>query len=405
MKINKIAIEPAMSHLRTSIIAATLLAAAGAGIWYWYPRESTQPLLTTEVQARDIKRTVIATGTLEASEQVSVGAQVSGQIRALHVEIGDQVKKGELIAEIDSLTQQNALRDAQAALDYQQAQRSAKQAAVQQAQLAFSRQQKLQAGRAGTRADYESAEAALVSARAELAAVEASIRQARIQVETAQIDLGYTRITAPIDGTVVGVLVEQGQTVNSAQTTPTLVKVAQLDQMTVKAEISEADVVNVKRGQPLYFTILGAPNQRFTSTLASIELAPDSINADSSSSSASSSSSTDSAIYYNGVFDVPNPDGTLRIDMTAEVHIVLDSVQGVPAIPVSALGARSTDGWYDIHVQGADGRIQPRRIRTGLEDGLHAQVLEGLQVGERVVLGDPSAGSSMQLRRPPMGGL
>lgn len=385
-----------------------LLASIAAGSWLWLPRGAAGPsLLTTEVLARDIERTVVATGTLEAAKQVSVGAQVSGQIKALHVDFGDQVKKGQLIAEIDSLTQQNALKDAQAALDYKLAQREAKQAVLEEAKLTFQRQEKLQAGRAGSQENYESARSALTSARADLTAVDAEIRQARIQVTTAEIDLGYTRITAPIDGTVVGVLVEEGQTVNAAQTTPTLVKVAQLGQMKVKADISEADVVHVQPGQPLYFTILGEPEHRYQAQLRSIEPAPESINADSSSSStsSSSSSSSDSAIYYRGVFEVPNPDGRLRIDMTAEVHIQLASVQGVPSIPVGALGPRNGDGSYSLKVREADGRIVQRNVRTGLESDLYVQVLEGLALHEQVVLGDPAAGTSTSMPGPPRMGL
>lgn len=365
-------------------------------------------LLTAEVRKADIEQTVIATGSLEAYKQVSVGAQVSGQITKLHVDFGDVVKQGDLIAEIDSLTQQNNLANAKAALANVRAQRAVQVAALKKARLVFARQQTLLAQNATSREDYEAAEAERDSVQAEIAALDAQIEQAKIEVSTAEVNLGYTRITAPIDGTVVGVVVKEGQTVNSAQSAPTLVKLAQLDRMTIKAEISEADVVRVKPGLPAYFTILGEPDTRYQATLRMVQPAPDSINdsdSSTSSSSSSSSSSTDTAIYYIGVFDVPNPDGKLRISMTTEVNIVLDRAEATPSIPVSALGSANPDGSYTVQVLQAGRPPEARTIRTGLEDSANVQVLDGLKEGERIILGDAAAGSTTRMRMgpPPMG--
>lgn len=380
---------------------ATLLLGGYAVKTWLLPGQDTSGLLTAEVRSADIQQTVIATGTLEAFNQVSVGAQVSGQITKLHVDFGDLVKQGDPIAEIDSLTQQNDLANAKASLANVKAQRAVQTANLKKAQLAFTRQKTMLAQNASSREDYETAEADLNTAKAQVAALDAQIQQAQIQVSTAEVDLGYTKITAPIDGTVVGVVVKEGQTVNSAQSAPTLIKLAQLDQMTVRAEISEADVVRVKPGQEVYFTILGEPDKRYRASLRMVEPAPDSINENDSSSSASSSTtSTDTAVYYMGVFDVPNPDGKLRISMTTEVSIVLDSVKDAPVIPVSALGTATRDGRYVVQVLGAGGQVEPRRIRIGLEDSINAQVVEGLELGEKIVLGDAAAGSTTQMRGP-----
>ncbi|WP_313056083.1 efflux RND transporter periplasmic adaptor subunit [Pseudomonas lopnurensis] len=389
-----------MPLTRKHLLSFVLLAAVVAGGWLAY-RQLYAPapgagLLTAEVRPANIEQTVVATGTLEAFNQVSVGAQVSGQVEALHVDFGDQVKAGDPIAEIDSLPQQNALANAKASLANVKAQRAAQQAMLKQAQLAFERQQKMLAQNASARGDYEAAEAELASTRAQIVALDAQIEQAQIQVSTAELDLGYTRITAPIDGTVVGMVVKQGQTVNSSQSAPTLVKIAQLDRMTVKAEISEADVVKVKPGMDARFTILGEPDKPYRATLRMIEPAPASIN--TSDSTSSSTTSTDSAIYYLGALDVPNEDGRLRISMTAQVSIVLDSARDVPSIPSSALGRAGRDGLYTVQVLKADGSVEPRRIRIGLEDSINVQVLEGLELGEKVVLGDASAGSSTVMR-------
>lgn len=396
-----------MTILRPRYLLPALIALllAGYAVKTWLlPASGNANLLTAEVRQADIEQTVIATGTLEAYRQVSVGAQVSGQITKLHVDFGDQVKQGEPIAEIDSMTQQNDLANAKASLANVKAQRAVQAANLRKAQLAFERQKAMFTQNASSRENYETAEADLNTARAQVAALDAQIEQAQIQVSTAEVDLGYTQINAPIDGTVVGVVVKEGQTVNSAQSAPTIVKLAQLDQMTVKAEISEADVVDLKPGLPVYFTILGEPGKRYQATLRMIQPAPDSINtSDSSSSSSSTTSSTDTAVYYIAVFDVPNPDGKLRISMTTEVNIVLDSVKGVPSLPVSALGSMARDGGYVVQVLTPAGKVEPRKIRTGLENSINAQVLEGLEIGDKVVLGDAAAGSSTTMRaRGPM---
>ncbi|GGJ78347.1 efflux RND transporter periplasmic adaptor subunit [Pseudomonas matsuisoli] len=397
-----------MPRPRYLIIALLVLAAGGYAAFRTFSTSPTAGLLTAEVREGNIEQTVVATGALEAFQQVSVGAQVSGQIKSLAVDFGDQVKKGDLIAEIDSLTQQNNLANAKAALANIKAQRAAGVATLKQSELAFVRQKKMLSQNASSREDYEVAEANLNTAKAQIAAYDAQIEQAQIEVNTAQVNLGYTRITAPIDGTVVGVVVKEGQTVNSAQSAPTIVKVAQLDRMTVKAEISEADVVRLKPGLPVYFTILGEPDKRYEATLRTIQPAPDSINdndSTSSSSSSSSSSSTDTAVYYIAVFDVPNEDGKLRISMTTEVNIVLDRAQSVPTIPASALGTANRDGSYSVQVLGKDGTVSARQIRTGLEDSINVQVTEGLENGERIVLGDSAQGSTTRMRMPPRMGM
>lgn len=271
--------------LRLVVILLVLVAIAVLAWRHFNPVQVPPQYVTAPVTRGDLEDAVLATGTLQAFRQVSVGAQVSGQVKTLAVKLGDPVKKGDLIAEIDSLTQQNALRNAEAALRNVQAQLAAQQATLAQAQLNFRRQQQLLAGEAGSQLDFESAQATYETAKANVAALQAQIAQAGLTADTAKVNLGYTRILAPIDGMVVAIVTQQGQTVNANQTTPTIVKVAQLDTMTIKAQISEADVVKVKAGQKVYFTILGEPDTRYDATLRTVEPAPDSILTDTTSSS------------------------------------------------------------------------------------------------------------------------
>lgn len=394
---------------RRLVLGAVALLLITLGARYIFFRPPAPPsLITAPVQRADIEDTVLANGTLQAFKQVSVGAQVSGQVKSLKVALGDMVKKGQLVAEIDSMTQQNTLRNAQAALAQVQAQLRAAQATLAQNQRTLTRQQQMRRSDASAQADLDSAREGVETAQANVEALKAQVEAARIAVDTAQVNLGYTRITSPIDGQVVSIVTEEGTTVNANQSTPTILIVAQVDTMTVKASISEADVTSVKPGQKVYFTILGEPDRRWDTTLRSIEPATDSIS--SSSTSSTSSSSTNSttsatAIYYNGKLDVPNPDHLLRISMTATVHIVRNAAKHALTIPAGALGPRGQDGQTQVQVVGPDGRPQTRAVKIGINNSVTAQVLDGLREGEQVVLGNAasaSSGSNQRRMGPPM---
>jgi len=390
--------------LRWITIALGLVVLGAVAKWQFFPAAQPPSFVTATATVTDLQDTVLATGTLQAFKQVSVGAQVSGQVKVLHVVLGDKVKAGQLIAEIDSVPQQNTQRNAEAALANVQAQLRAQQATQAQTALALQRQKELFAADAGSRADLESAQAANDLALANVDGLKAQILQAQVTVDTAKVNMGYTRIVAPIDGQVVAIVTQQGQTVNANQSTPTIIKLAQTETMTVKTQISEADVTRVKIGQKVYFTILGEPDKRYTATLRSIEPAPDSILTDTTTSTTSSTTST--AIYYNGLFDAPNPDGKLRISMTAQVQIVRADAPGALTIPATALGPRGKDGSYIVRVVGADGQAQPRSIKVGLNTNVSVQVLEGLSEGDKVVIGDaataPSKTGAQGGMRPPM---
>lgn len=373
---------------------------------YWlssqYTRAATPGYITAPVTRGDIEQTVLATGTLKPVRLVAVGAQASGRITAVKVALGDTVKAGDLIAEIDSVTQRNSLRTAQAALANAKAQRVEKQATLVLNRQSLARQQEMVSKNAASRADFESATAALAVTEAQIEAVDAQIEEAQVAVETAEANLGYTKITAPIEGTVLSIVSQEGQTVNATQSAPTIVILGQLDRMTVRTEISEADVTRVKPDLPVYFTVVGEPQQRYDATLASIEPAPETVRSDSSfssstsssSSSSSSSTSASEAIYYNGVFEVPNPDGKLRTYMTAEVHIVLGEAKDVLTVPSAALGSMESDGSYAVRVTDADGTVSDRKVEIGLNNKVTAEVRSGLAENERVVTGERSTATT-----------
>lgn len=387
-----------------------ILASLAAALFYFRSAKPTTTM-TVPVSRGDVETTVLASGTVESDNLVSVGAQVSGQLKSLKVELGDTVKAGQLVAEIDSLPQQNTLRTKTAALAAVRAQKQAKEAALKQAELAYKRQAQMYKGDAGSREDFENAEATLDVTKAEIAALEAQIEQAKIAVDTAQLDLGYTRISSPIDGVVVAIVTKEGQTVNANQSAPTIIKVARLDQMTIRVEISEADVVRVKPGQRVFFTILGEPDSRYPAELQSIEPAPESIAKESTATSTTSSSSTSTAIYYMGILNVPNPDGKLRISMTAQVNIVLSEAKNVLTLPAASLGERDQEGRYKVRVEKGPDKLEERWVRVGLNNNVVAEISDGLKEGERVAIGEQvdaaaslkAASNTMRRRGPPPG--
>ncbi|RKP57789.1 efflux RND transporter periplasmic adaptor subunit [Pararobbsia silviterrae] len=350
--------------------------------------------VTVPVAYQDIESTVEAVGTIRAADLVSVGAQVTGQIQSLHVALGDRVKKGQLIAEIDSQPQIYALRTAQAQLQSAIAALHASEASLAQARLTMARQQTLIVHDAGSHADFEAAEAALKVDQANVEMYRAQVTSAQVSVDTARVTLGYTRIVAPSDGEVVAVLAVAGQTVNANQTTPNLIKLARLDTVEVKAQISEADVVRLHPGLPAYFTILGDPSHHYITRLKAIEPAPDSILTDTTTPQTSNTASTNAAVYYNGLLDMPNADGRLRISMTAQVSVVLDRAQHAAVVPVTALVEPPRAGTSKVRVLASDGHAVTRRVQTGIANDTVVQILDGLDAHDRVIVGQGSSASA-----------
>lgn len=434
------------------IIIAVVAIAIAATAWYFFKPEPEQnQFITADVSRGDIENSVLATGVLEATKMVSVGSQVSGQVKKMYVVLGDQVKQGQLIAQIDSIRQENELKTAEANIKNQQAQLATRQANLAKVEAEYNRQKAMYAQDATSRAELESALASFKTAQADITAVNAQIEQSRLTLSTAKEDLGYTRIVAPMDGTIVAIVTEEGQTVNANQSAPTIVKLAKLDTMTVKSEISEADVMKVEEGQTVYFTTLGNSEKKHYATLRQVEPAPNSINTESNSNT----SSTSSAVYYNALFDVPNEDGKLRIDMTAQVFIILDEAKNVLTIPASAVqtsnrpqrqrvqnpnreagaeqprGERSREENTNnpnrparleltaeerqlveqgkasigmVRVLQADGSAKPQSVLIGLNNRVTAQVIRGLKQGDKVVIADGADSSNDAAKRGARGG-
>lgn len=374
------------SKFRKAGVFAVLAVAIGLVIYTVQAPADAPQYLTANVERGDIENAVLATGLLEGIKQVDVGAQVSGQLKSLKVKVGDKVKKGQWLAEIDPLILQNTLRKAQVDEENLQAQRRATAAQLRQAKSVYERYKGLQVDESVSRQDFEDAESTFQVQQANLLSLDAQIKSAHIEIDTAKVNLAYTRIVAPIDGDVVGIVTQEGQTVIASQLAPVLLKLADLDTMTVKAQVSEADVIHISPGQPVYFTILGEADKRYYAKLRGTEPAPQNF----LETPAAGTPKQNTAVFYNALFDVPNPDHRLRIAMTAQVRIVLDTAQAALMVPVAALGARNNDGSYSLRVLDAKGKAVAREVKAGINNNVKVQILDGLAEGDRVVIGEAS---------------
>jgi membrane fusion protein, macrolide-specific efflux system len=414
---------------------------AAGGSYYWLNDDEdviqNQPLLTP-VQVGDIENTIAATGSLKPFETVEVGAQVSGQLLNLYVEAGDQVEEGQLLAEIYANQQEQRVESSRANLAGQEAQLESRLSALELAQANADRQRRLMAADATSQLDFDNAMNQLAAAQANLTQAQRQIDQSRANLDIEEQELAFTRIAAPISGTVVSVSMNEGRTLNAVQQAPTILTIADLTKMTVEAEISEADISSLSNGMEVYFTTLGGGNRRWTSTLRQILPQP---------------TITNNVVLYTGLFDIENQDGALLPEMTAQIYFVTSAARNVLTVPIGALTfldggpASAGSGFNDVmasaggrrggfngpppgaiadganfpagaiparnrqggagasrggatpngrgaatsmasvQVQLNDGTLETREIIVGLTSRVSAEVISGLQAGELVVSG------------------
>ncbi|WP_054892421.1 MULTISPECIES: efflux RND transporter periplasmic adaptor subunit [unclassified Pseudomonas] len=356
----------------------------------------TLPVSTVQVTRGDIESSVTALGTLQPRRYVDVGAQASGQIRKLHVEVGDEVRKGQLLVEIDPSTQQARLDAGRYSIENLKAQLAEQRAQYLLAQQQFQRQQDLARAGATRQEDVQQAQAQLKVTQARIDMYQAQIRQAQASLRSDEAELGYTRIYAPMDGTVVAVDAREGQTLNAQQQTPLILRIARLSPMTVWAQVSEADIGQVKPGMTAYFTTLAGGKRRWTSTVRQIlPIPPKPLDQTSqgggSPASASSGTTGSKVVQYTVLLDVENPDGALMAEMTTQVFFVAGQASHVLTAPLAALDDAPTEGMRLAQVLNRNGKVEQRQVRTGLSDRLRVQILDGLSEGEQLVIGAPRA--------------
>ncbi|MCF4166768.1 efflux RND transporter periplasmic adaptor subunit [Zavarzinia compransoris] len=423
--------RPAPSFLRRHRWWLLLLVAlvAAAGIYWWLAGMNGNgkvQYVTAAVGRGDIEDTVSALGNLQPRDYVDVGTQVSGQLKVIHAEVGDHVEQGELLAEIDPTVYQSRVEADEAQLLALKAQLADREAQAVLAGQQLKRQQTLWRQRATTEEAVQQAEASLKSANAAIDQIKAQIQQTESTLRGDQANLGYTKIYAPMTGTVTSLSARRGQTLNANQSAPIILQIADLAVMTVETQVSEADISRLKIGMRAYFTTLGGGEKTWSGTLKQILPTPEVVN---------------NVVLYNALFDVENGDGALMTQMSAQVFFVIAEARDAVTVPVAALktptprprpeGTTRPDGAterqrpegsearprrdggdgtragkpYRVQVMGPDGVPVDRRVRIGVANRVSAEVLDGLAPGDIVVVGMRSSAAVADDQRGGMPGL
>ncbi|MBS0847765.1 macrolide transporter subunit MacA [Citrobacter sp. JGM124] len=355
-----------------------LLLLVGIGIfWLWSVLNKPTPQYQTLIVHKGVlQQNVLATGKLDALRKVDVGAQASGQLQTLSVSIGDKVKKDQLLGVIDPEQAENQIKEVDATLMELRAQRQQAVAESQLAKQTLMRQQALAKTQLISRQDLDIATTDLAVKQAQIATIDAQIKRNQATLSSAQTNLEFTRIVAPMGGEVTQITTLQGQTVIAAQQAPNILTLADLGTMLVKAQVSEADVIRIKPGLKAWFTVLGDQTTRYEGVIKDILPTPEKVN---------------EAIFYNARFEVPNPNGLLRLDMTAQVHIQLAEIKDIITIPVAALGEPVGENRYNVTVL-RNGETKVREVTIGTRNDTQVQIIKGLEEGEEVVTGRLSDG-------------
>ena len=280
--------------------------------------------------------------------------------------------------EIDPEQAENQIKEVEATLMELRAQRQQAEAELKLARVTYSRQQRLAQTQAVSQQDLDNAATEMAVKQAQIGTIDAQIKRNQASLDTAKTNLDYTRIVAPMAGEVTQITTLQGQTVIAAQQAPNILTLADMSTMLVKAQVSEADVIHLKPGQKAWFTVLGDPLTRYEGQIKDVLPTPEKIN---------------DAIFYYARFEVPNPNGLLRLDMTAQVHIQLTDVKNVLTIPLSALGDPVGDNRYKVKLL-RNGETREREVTIGARNDTDVEIVKGLEAGDEVVIGEAKPGAA-----------
>ncbi|ENQ6618724.1 efflux RND transporter periplasmic adaptor subunit [Campylobacter lari] len=354
--------------------------------FFFFANKEEYNYLTYEVKKQDITQSIEAIGEVYAKTQVDVGAQVSGQITKLYVKLGDHVNEGDLIAQIDKDKQQNDLDITKAQLESAKANLESKKIALDIATKQYQREQKLYAKKATSLENLENLKNTFYALRANVADLKAQTTQLEISLKNAQKDLAYTTITAPSKGEIINVAVEEGQTVNANQNTPSIVRLADLSEMEIRMQIAEADINKISVGKKVKFSILNEPDKKYEATISSIDPANTTISDATSNTNLNSNSSTSaSAVYYYARVFVKNDNNFLRIGMSTENEIAIKTENNTLVIPTLAI--KSDVSGYYVEILKANNISVKTPVKLGIKDSLNTQILDGINEGDLVIIG------------------
>jgi macrolide-specific efflux system membrane fusion protein len=353
----------------------TVIVAGGVGARQYFDADDQAKFRTVAVERGDLEKSVTAVGSLKPKDYVDVGTQVSGRVEKVHVEIGARVNKGDLIAELDPTVYASTVRKDRANLENLKAQLNQLGAELALARQQLDRNTRMLKSNAVSQDTVDQSLAAQRVAEARVASTQAQIKAAEATLAGNVANLGYTKVYAPMAGTVVAQTTLEGQTVNASQSAPTIVQIANLDVMTVWAQVAEADVIKIANGMPAYFTTLGMPERRWRGAVAQIQPTPTIKN---------------DVVLYNVLIDVDNSERLLLPTMTVQVFFVLGEAKDSLIVPLNALEPHKRGGEtaYRAKVLTDAGPVV-RSVQVGLMNRGTAQVISGLALGERVIVPEP----------------
>lgn len=335
------------------------------------------------VEKGTIEQVITSQGKLEPKEYVDVGAQVSGQLEKLHVDIGDTIEKGALIAEIDPSIYLARVEADEARLKTLRAQLNEQEAQIDFARLQFERNTRLLKAKAVSKQVLETSDTDLKIAKARAESLKAQIQEAESTLSGDKANLNFTKIYAPISGTVVVLTSREGQTLNANQTAPVIVQLANLDTMTVRAQVAEADVLNLRENMDVYFTILGNLNRKWNGKVRQVLPSPEVVN---------------EVVLYNVLVDVDNSDRILMTGMTTQMFFIQGEARDVPVIPSTALRRAVPDQNSDMGeayvVYAPNGRKDKpleKTVFVGLMNRNMAEIKDGLALGDSILVPATSA--------------
>ena len=334
---------------------------------------------TQKIENGDIMESITASGTINPLSTVSVGSQASGRIAEIYVDYNSVVKKGQLLALIDQENAKATVQQREAALEIAKAQVDVEENNIKYYKKALNRISKLNASKYSTEKDLEAAERDYDNAVAQLALEQAQVKQAQASLNSAQTELSYTEIKAPVDGIVIFKAVEVGQTVAASFETPELFSVAEdLTKMQIEASVVEADIAKVKEGQKVRFTVDSYADDYFYGTVTQVR---------------NEAITTSNVVTYTVVIGIDNSDMKLKPGMTANVEIITAEEKGVMLVPNQALrfyiddsdtAKRYKDRGVWIIKNGHPERVT---VKIGVSDDDNTQILEStLKIGDEVIV-------------------
>jgi macrolide-specific efflux system membrane fusion protein len=368
---------------RKKIIGLLVLVTFVAGGCYWYASAARAPqgdaLRPVAVTRGTIEEVVTSQGKLEAKQYVDVGTQVSGQVKEIHVDIGDAVTKGQLLAEIDPRVYQAQVEANEARINSLKAQLNQQKAELTLAEQNLKRNRDLIAVNAVSQQVLQETESQAAVAKSQVDSIAAQIQETESNLRASRTNLGFAKIYAPMAGTVTTMPAREGQTLNANQSTPTILQVANLDTMTVRAQVAEADVTRLKEGMPVYFTTLGNSERRWQGKVRQILPSPQIVN---------------DVVLYDVLIDVKNEGRQLMTGMTTQVFFIFGKAENATIVPAEALTRRVPDQdnekgkAYRVSIASESGR-QQRVIHVGLQTRTQAEVTDGLEAGDRILVSRP----------------